>query len=81
LAKRANVSLSTVRDFEKARRTPIGNNLQALQRAIEVGGLMAVFSRDGKPLGIAIAQRPVTVTDSTGGRDKQMENVDDVQRD
>jgi DNA-binding transcriptional regulator YiaG len=39
LAKRANVSLSTVRDFEKRRRQPIGNNLDALKRAFEAEGV------------------------------------------
>lgn len=43
LAKRANVSLSTVRDFEKGRRVPIANNLDALRRAIEAGGVQLVF--------------------------------------
>lgn len=39
LAKKANVSLSTVKDFEAGRRTPIANNLEALQRALEAAGL------------------------------------------
>ena len=53
LAKRANVSLSTVRDFEKGRRTPIANNLEALRRAIDAAGVQLVL-RQGKPVGIAI---------------------------
>jgi transcriptional regulator with XRE-family HTH domain len=39
LAKRASVSLSTVRDFETGVRTPIANNLGALRRAIEDAGI------------------------------------------
>ena len=39
LAKAANVSLSTVRDFEKGRRIPIGNNLNAMQAALEGRGI------------------------------------------
>ena len=52
LAKRANVSLSTVRDFEKGRRVPIANNLEALRRAIDAAGVRLVF-RQGRPVGIA----------------------------
>jgi len=52
LAKRANVSLSTVRDFEKGRRIPIANNLDALRRAIEAGGVQLVFT-DGLPAGVS----------------------------
>ena len=57
LAKRANVSLSTVRDFEKGRRVPIANNLEALRRAIDAAGVHLV-SRQGKPVGIAIMNDP-----------------------
>jgi DNA-binding transcriptional regulator YiaG len=39
LAKRAKVSLSTVKDFEKRRRTPIPNNLEAMRRALEAAGI------------------------------------------
>ena len=43
LAKRANVSLSTVRDFEAGRRTPIKNNLEAMRLAFELAGIAFVF--------------------------------------
>jgi DNA-binding transcriptional regulator YiaG len=39
LAALANVSLSTVRDFEKGRRVPIVNNLNALRTAMEGKGI------------------------------------------
>lgn len=53
LAKRASVSLSTVRDFENGHRIPITNNLDALRRAIEEGGIRLVFDAEGKAAGIA----------------------------
>ena len=52
LATAAKVSLSTVRDFEKGRRKPIGNNLIAMQRALEAKGINLTFDPEGKPLGI-----------------------------
>lgn len=57
LADRASVSISTIRDFESGKRTPIANNLEALRRAIEAVGIQLVF-RKGKPFGIAIADDP-----------------------
>ncbi|MDR3571026.1 MAG: helix-turn-helix transcriptional regulator [Candidatus Pacebacteria bacterium] len=51
LAKAANVSLSTVRDFEKGRREPIANNLAAIQVVLEKRG--AEFSEDKKAFGLS----------------------------
>jgi DNA-binding transcriptional regulator YiaG len=42
LAKASNVGLSTVRDFEKGRRVPIGNNLAAMRAALETRGITFV---------------------------------------
>jgi transcriptional regulator with XRE-family HTH domain len=53
LAKRASVSLSTVRDFEKGRRAPIPNNLAAIQRAFEEAGIVLLAGDDGHPIGVA----------------------------
>jgi DNA-binding transcriptional regulator YiaG len=47
LARRANVSLRTVQGFESGRKTPIANNLDAMQRAIETAGVRLVFDRKG----------------------------------
>ena len=55
LADRANVSLSTVRDFEKERRIPIQNNLDAIQRAIESVGVKLV--NGGTSWGISMDKR------------------------
>ncbi|RUX23780.1 helix-turn-helix domain-containing protein [Mesorhizobium sp. M7A.F.Ca.US.011.01.1.1] len=46
LAAAASVSLSTVRDFEKGRRTPIANNVGAIRTALEAMGV--VFVGDGE---------------------------------
>jgi len=46
LARAAHVSLSTVRDFEKGRRTPIANNLAAVQAALEAVGIGLGFAVD-----------------------------------
>ena len=45
LAEAANVSLSTVRDFEKGRRVPIGNNLNAIKGVLEAKGI--AFTENG----------------------------------
>ena len=57
LAKRAKVSLSTVRDFEKGRRVPIRNNLDAIRLSLEMAGVSLLFRGD-VPLGVqVVAQR------------------------
>ena len=56
LAKLAHVSLSTVRDFEKGRRIPIGNNLTAIQRAFDEAGLAMAFDPNGKPTGVVVKE-------------------------
>jgi len=42
-----------VRDFEAGRRIPIANNLTAIRRALEAGGIELLFNPDGGALGIA----------------------------
>lgn len=54
LAKRANVSMSTVRDFEKGRHAPIGNNLTAMLRAFEAAGVRMKFNDAGIAVGISV---------------------------
>ena len=55
LARRANVSLSTIRDFEKGRRIPIGNNLLAIEQALHAGGV-EFFGDEG--IGSSIQGKP-----------------------
>jgi DNA-binding transcriptional regulator YiaG len=52
LAAAAHVSLSTVRDFEKGRRVPIGNNLAAMRAALEARGIAFVGTVDSEALGV-----------------------------
>jgi DNA-binding transcriptional regulator YiaG len=39
LAARASVGLSTVKDYESGKRAPIANNLVAMKKALEAGGI------------------------------------------
>ena len=55
LALLASVSLSTVRDFEKGRRFPIKNNLDAIERAIASAGMGLLFGEAGEAAGITVA--------------------------
>ena len=59
LAKRASVSLSTVRNFEKGRNVPIKNNLEAIRNALEREGARFGFCDDGSPLGLEVI-KPTT---------------------
>lgn len=63
LARRANVSLSTVRDFEKGRRSPIKNNLEALRSAFAEAGLTLTFTDEGQPLGVQGTRSPEAGSD------------------
>lgn len=55
LAKKANVGLSTVKDFENGNRKPIANNLNAIRAALENGGVKLLFDPKGDALGVAKA--------------------------
>ncbi len=56
LASRANVSLSTVRDFEKGRRIPIANNIVAIETVLAAAGVTPT-SHNGEPAGIRFEHR------------------------
>jgi transcriptional regulator with XRE-family HTH domain len=53
LAKRANVALNTVNEFEAGRRNPTPNNIGAIRRAIEGEGIRLLFDEAGEAAGIA----------------------------
>jgi DNA-binding transcriptional regulator YiaG len=57
LAAKAQVSGSTIRDFENGRRIPHANNLLAIRRAVETGGLRLYYAPDGTSLGIGPAKK------------------------
>jgi DNA-binding transcriptional regulator YiaG len=52
LAKAASVGVSTLRDFEAGRRTPMANNLKAIQAELERRGVRMVDRDDSGSLGV-----------------------------
>lgn len=56
LAKAANVGLSTVRNFEKRRSVPIGNNLAAIQAELEKWGVRFADRDESGSLGVFYAE-------------------------
>ncbi|MCP8939388.1 helix-turn-helix domain-containing protein [Alsobacter sp. SYSU M60028] len=53
LAAASGVSVSTIRDFEIGKRTPIGNNLAAIQRALEAAGVI-FLAENGEGPGVRL---------------------------
>jgi transcriptional regulator with XRE-family HTH domain len=51
LAEAARVGLSTVKDYEAGKRTPIANNLEAIQRALEGAGMKFTTNSISGPIG------------------------------
>ncbi|WP_316231609.1 helix-turn-helix transcriptional regulator [Bradyrhizobium sp. SZCCHNR1051] len=52
LAAKAQVSSSTLRDFEAGRRVPIANNLAAIRRTLEDAGIEFLSGSEGRPFGV-----------------------------
>jgi transcriptional regulator with XRE-family HTH domain len=59
LASRANLGLTTIRDFEKGRRVPTINNLEAIKRALEGAGVEFI-AENGGGAGVRLAKRKAT---------------------
>jgi transcriptional regulator with XRE-family HTH domain len=56
LAKAAHLGLSTIRDFEKGRRTPSHNNLLGMRTALEAAGVLFI-PENGAGAGVRLANR------------------------
>lgn len=57
LATASHLGLSTIRDFEGGRRVPTHNNLAAIRRALEEGGVQLI-PENGGGAGVRLAKRP-----------------------
>ncbi|MGO4676255.1 multiprotein-bridging factor 1 family protein [Bosea sp. 2YAB26] len=55
LAKAAHLGLSTIRDFEKGRRTPSHNNLLGMRTALEAAGVLFI-PENGAGAGVRLAK-------------------------
>ncbi|QND57380.1 helix-turn-helix domain-containing protein [Mesorhizobium huakuii] len=55
LAQAANVGLSTVRNFEAGRSTPVANNLAAMVKALEAVGVVLI-PENGGGAGVRLAK-------------------------
>ena len=56
LSKDANVGLSTVRNFEAGRSTPVANNLIAIKAALERAGVLFI-DQNGPGPGVRLRDR------------------------
>ncbi|PHJ94466.1 XRE family transcriptional regulator, partial [Nostoc linckia z9] len=57
LAAAAHLGLSTIRDFEKGRRTPTHNNLLGIKLALEAAGVVFIAA-DGEGAGVRLGRLP-----------------------
>jgi DNA-binding transcriptional regulator YiaG len=52
LARRSNVSVNTVRNFERGQKPLHSNSIAAMRQAIEAAGVRLVFDKNGAAVGI-----------------------------
>jgi transcriptional regulator with XRE-family HTH domain len=57
LAEASGAGVSTIRDFETGKRTPIANNLAALRTALEAAGVEFIAENGGGP-GVRLKKAP-----------------------
>ena len=57
LARRARIGHSTLKDFEGGKRTPMRNNLEALQAVLESAGVGLLTDEQGRPYGITVTPK------------------------
>lgn len=57
LAAASNLSMSTIRDFERGQRVPTVNNLAAIRRALEEAGIVIL---DGDEPGVKLRKQAPT---------------------
>jgi transcriptional regulator with XRE-family HTH domain len=65
LAKRSNVSVNTVRNFERGQKLLHFNSIAAMRQAIEVAGIQLLFNENGVAAGI---RRPGSDADPSNDR-------------
>lgn len=59
LATAASCSLSTIRDFETGRRTPVANNLKAIRMALEDAGIIFI-AENGEGPGVRMKKAAIS---------------------
>ena len=72
LGQASNLSESTVRDFEKGRRSPSLNNLAAIRRALESAGVEFI-AENGGGAGVRLAKAkalPISIEDLNASNDE-----------
>ncbi|MFG1282264.1 helix-turn-helix domain-containing protein [Xanthobacter autotrophicus] len=57
LAAACGAGVSTIRDFETGKRTPIANNLTAIRAALEAAGVIFV-AENGEGAGVRLRKEP-----------------------